>query len=269
MASPQDRADIEPLLYFPSTRSAGPDDVTSLTDYADRMVKGQDDIYYVVGDDFGSASRSPHLDAFRQRGIEVLYLTDPVDPIALMGLPDYKQHKLRNVDEADIDLRDIGEPQEAPTEMRESLPEDAFSGLRQRFADVLGTRVQDVRESKNLTASPARLVSSETGAQRQMYRINRLLDRDYELPVKTLELNPRHPLIHNLSGMVNSAPDNPLIDLVIEQIFETALLQDGIHPDPAAMAPRLQLLMEAVTGTTANDLQRASNGGKTGKTQLE
>ena len=87
-----------------------------------------------------------------------------------------------------------------------------------------------------------------------MFRINRLLDRDYELPVKILELNPRHPLIHNLSQMVASAPDNPLIGVVAEQVFETALLQDGIHPDPASMAARLTLLMEAATGTPAAQL---------------
>ncbi len=247
VVSPMDREDIEPLLYFASTRSANPDEVISLADYVERMVTGQDDIYYILGDDFGSASRSPHLDAFRQRGIEVLYLTEPVDTVMLMGLTDYKQHKLRNVDEADIDLRDVGEAAGEQEQVHESLPEDAFGALRQRFADVLGERVVEVRESKNLTASPARLVSSEGGAQRNMYRINRLLDKDYELPVKILELNARHPLLHNLSGMVSSAPDNPLIDLVIEQVFETALLQDGIHPDPAAMAPRLQRLMEAAT----------------------
>jgi molecular chaperone HtpG len=248
VVSPMDREDIEPLLYFASTRSADADEILSLADYVEHMVKGQDDIYYILGDDFGSASRSPHLDAFRQRGIEVLYLIEPVDTVMLMGLTEYKQHKLRNVDEADIDLRDTGEVQEDTADTRESLPEDAFGALRQRFSDVLGERVQAVRDSKNLTASPARLVSSEGGAQRQMYRINRLLDKDYELPVKILELNPRHPLLHNLSAMVSNTPDNPLIDLVIEQVFETALLQDGIHPDPAAMAPRLQRIMEAATG---------------------
>jgi len=247
VVSPMDREDIEPLLYFASTRSESPDDLISLADYVERMVTGQDDIYYVLGDDFASASRSPHLDAFRQRGIEVLYLTEPVDTVMLMGLADYKQHKLRNVDEADIDLNEVGEVTDVAEQSHESLPEDAFGALRQRFVDVLGERVVEVRESNSLTASPARLVSSEGGAQRNMYRINRLIDKDYELPVKILELNARHPLLHNLSGMVTSTPDNPLIDLVIEQVFETALLQDGIHPDPAAMAPRLQRLMEAAT----------------------
>ncbi|MFN8565523.1 MAG: hypothetical protein U0703_28710 [Anaerolineae bacterium] len=120
--------------------------------------------------------------------------------------------------------------------------------MRQRFADVLGERVLEVRESRNLVGSPARLVSKDSNPQRNMFRINRLMDRDYELPVKILELNPRHPLLHNLSGMIAHEPQNALIDTVVEQVFETALLQDGIHPDPAAMAERLYALMQAATG---------------------
>jgi molecular chaperone HtpG len=246
--SPADREDIEPLLFFHTTRS---DSMISLSEYVERMVENQEDIYYIVGDDIASAQRSPHLDAFRQRGIEVLYLTDPVDPIMLMGLSDYKEHKLRNVDEADIDLSTVGEQAEqAGSEA--PLPEDAFGTLRQRFADVLGGRVLDVRESKNLFGSPARLVSDENNPGRNMFRINRLMERDYELPVKILELNPRHPLLHNLSNL--AASHSPIIDLVIEQVFETALLQEGIHPDPASMASRLTLLMQAATGTPVDAL---------------
>jgi molecular chaperone HtpG len=246
--SPMDRADIEPLLFFASTHSDEAEDMVSLEDYVERLVKGQDDIYYVVGDDFHSARRSPHLEPFRQRGIEVLYFTDPSDAVMLMGLSEYKQHKLRNVDEADIDLREIGAVKEGEDEPTgEPLAEDTFNALRSRFAEVLGERVREVRESKTLTGSPARLVSDEHNPNRHMFRLNRLLDRDYELPVKILELNPRHPLMHNLSQMVANESENPLVNAVIEQVFETALLQDGIHPDPAAMADRLTLLMEAAT----------------------
>jgi molecular chaperone HtpG len=176
-----------------------------------------------------------------------------------MGLTEFQGHKLRSVDEADIDLRDIGTEQPDTTPQLEPLNTGAFGAVRQRAADVLGERVRDVRESKTLSASPARLVSDDSAPQRNLFRINRLLDRDYELPVKTLELNPRHPLLHNLSALLESAPDNPLIDVVIEQMFETALLQDGIHPDPAAMADRLHLLLQAATGPApAADALRAA-----------
>ncbi len=243
--APADRADLEPLLLFPGTRSQNGDDWTTLADYVSRMATNQSDIYYVLGEDFASASRSPHLDSFRQRGIEVLYFTDPVDPVMLMGLSEFDGHKLRNVDEADIDLSDVGEAQEETQD--EPISQDDFGAVRQRFADVLGERVVEVREGKNLVGSPARLVSKDANPQRNMFRINRLMERDYELPVKILELNPRHPLLRNLSSMIARSPQNPLIDDVAEQVFETALLQDGIHPDPAAMAARLYSLMQAAT----------------------
>ncbi len=242
------RAEIEPLLYFPSTRDDDPDELHTLADYVGRMAHNQADIYYVIGADFHSARRSPHLDAFRQRGVEVLYFTDPLDPFLLMGLTEFQGHRLRSVDEADIDLREVGAEAADPAPQPEPLDAGAFGALRQRAAAVLGGRVRDVRESKTLSASPARLVSDDSAPQRNLFRINRLLDREYELPVKTLELNPRHPLLHNLSAMLAAAPDNPLIDVAVEQLFETALLQDGIHPDPAAMAQRLHLLLQAATG---------------------
>ena len=115
----------------------------------------------------------------------------------------------------------------------------------------MGERVSDVRESKTLVGSPARLVSEDDSTNRYMFRINRLMDKDYELPVKALELNPRHPLMHNLSGLVGRGDDVALVDAVVEQVFETALLQDGIHPDPSSMAARLTLLMQAATGSSS------------------
>ncbi len=253
--APEDQDDIAELVFFPSTHMDEADEFWSLQDYVGRMVANQEDIYYIIGDDFQSAKRSPHLDAFRQRGIEVLYMTDPVDSAMLMGLTDYKDHKLRNVDEANLDLSSIGEVQaDEETLKHEPLKDAEFSSLVDRFKGVLGERVRDVQESKTLTGSPARLVSDEDGAARNMFRINRILDRDYELPIKILELNPRHTLMHNLNTIVSSANNMELADAVIEQIFETALLQDGIHPDPAAMATRLNMLMEAATGTSATDI---------------
>ena len=255
VAAPEDRDDLTQLLLFNTTLDDDENTWYALDEYVGRMAEGQNEIYYIMADDFTSARRSPHLDAFRQRGIEVLYFTDPVDPVIPMGLSDYKGYKLRSVDESDIDLRDVGTtPADEPQEATEPLPEDTFGTLQERVKNVLGGRVSDVRESKTLVGSPARLVSTDGGAQRHMFRINRLLDREFELPVKTLELNPRHPLMHNLVSMMQANPGNQLIDVAIEQVFETALLQDGIHPDPAAMAERLNLLLQAATGSAADAL---------------
>ena len=246
-----DRADLEPLQFFQSTLDDDPARFHTLDDYVGRMADGQSDIYYIIGDDHSGAVRSPHLDAFRQRGIEVLYFTHPVDAMLTMGMPEYQERKLVSVDSADLDLGDIGEVAEDGEEApRESLASGDFESLQSRVAQTLGERVSDVVESSALVDSPARLVSDDDSGGRHMFRINRLLDKDYELPVKTLELNPRHPLMHNLSGMIARGGDDMLVEAVIEQVFETALLQDGIHPDPSGMAERLNYLMQAATNSS-------------------
>jgi len=244
---PQTKESLLPLLYFQSSYDDDEDSFHSLEDYTSRMVDGQNEIYYVIANDFHSAKRSPHLDAFRQHGIEVLYYCDPIDSMLPMGLTEYNGYQIRAVDEAGIDLKDVGEVKEEA--QAEPLEEKTFESLVDRVKAVLANRVSDVRESKTLVGSAARLVSDDATGTRHMFRINRLLDRDYELPVKALELNPRHPLMHNISHLLAEHGEHPIINVVIEQVFETALLQDGIHPDPAAMADRLTALMQAATGS--------------------
>ena len=246
------RSDLEPLLFFQTTHDDDPQRYHSLDEYAERMLDNQDDIYYVVADDYSSGSRSPHLDAFRQRGIEALYFTHPVDAMLPMGMTDFKGHKLVSVDSAELDLEDVGTAEAAAAE---ALAAGSFAALQNRIKETLGSRVSDVRESKTLVESPARLVSEDDSANRYMFRLNRLLDKNYELPIKALELNPRHPLMHNLSHLIAGDGDDGLIDAVVEQVFETALLQDGIHPDPSSMAGRLTLLMQAATGSLGADLK--------------
>ena len=255
-----DRGDLEPLLLFQTTHDDDPSQYHSLDDYVGRMTDKQSDIFYIIADEYSSGARSPHLDAFRQRDIEVLYFTQPVDAMLPMGLPTYKEHKLVSVDSADLDLGDIGAVAEADEAPRESLADEAFADLKSRVQQTLGERISDVRESSALVDNPARLVSDDEASSRHMYRINRLLDKDYELPVKALELNARHPLMHNLSSLIASGGDAALVEAVIEQVFETALLQDGIHPDPSSMAQRLTLLMQAATGSEHDALDFSGAG---------
>jgi len=255
----EDRADLEPLLYFQTTLDDDPDQYHSLAEYVERMPANQADIYYIVADDYSSGARSPHLDAFRQRGLEVLYFTQPVvDAMLPLGLGEFQGHALVSVDSAELDLANVGELQESAT-AGAALSLDAFTALQARFKASLGERISDARESKTLVDSPARLVRDDASANRHMFRINRLFDKDYELPVKALELNRRHPLLHNLSQLLESGGDSALLEAVIEQVFETALLQDGIHPDPSSMAQRLTRLMQAATASSSAELPAATS----------
>jgi molecular chaperone HtpG len=243
--TPGDKDDLVPLLRFRTNRSDVED--ISLANYVGRMAKKQKEIYYVLGDDPVSVARSPHLDPFRRRGIEVLYFTDPLDTFMVMTLQVYEGFKLRNIDDAGLDLEDVGDAPADDEATGEALEDTAFETLKARFESVLGERVMEVRESHVLTGSPARLVSPEDATDRDMQRVQRILGREYEVPKKIMEINLRHPLLHNLAGMLGSAPDAPTIDHVIEQLYESALLVDGLHPDPAGMVDRIQALMEAAT----------------------
>ena len=251
VVAPQDRTELEQLLIFNSTRDDNAESFVSLAEYVEKFASNQNEIYYVVADEFSAARRSPHLEPFKARGIEVLYFCDPVDAMLPMSLTEYKGYKLRAVDDASIDLKDVGETPAEQDDDKPKLDEGQVAALTVRMKTVLGERVQDVRESKSLVGSAARLTSDDTSERRHMFRINRLLDRDYELPVKTLEVNPRHALIRNLSQLA----DGELFSAVVEQLFETALLQEGLHPDPASMASRLMVLLQAATGTPKDDLQ--------------
>ncbi len=210
----------------------------SLADYKSRMVEGQTEIYYLFGEDPKSVARSPHLDIFRARGIEVLFLTETIDSFMISGLPDFEGTKLRNGADADLEL-----PAAPETEQGESLSEDATRTLLAKFKIVLGDRVTEVRESKLLTGSPVRLVAADKGFGSDMERVYRMLDKPFEVPKRILEVNPRHAIIRNMAAL----SDDVLVDDVAEQLFESAMLLEGIHPNPADMVPRIEALMEAAT----------------------
>lgn len=238
---PTAQGDLMPLLRFHSTEGDGA--LTSLADYAERMSEEQDAIYYVQGDDLTSVARSPHLDYFRAHDIEVLYLVEPVDSFMMVALREYGGKNFQNVDDAGLDL-----PQDHEEEETEgAIPEADFNRLVGRFVKTLGDRVAEVRESKVLRSSPCRLVSPDDAAAREMSRVYRLLDSDYEAPKRILEINRRHPIITNLAQSVTEEPEAKVIDPAIEQLFENQLLMEGLHPNPTDMIPRIQTLLEAAT----------------------
>ncbi len=224
------------LLRFRTSRD--PEAWVSLTEYKARMAEGQTEIYYLFGEDMKSIARSPHLDIFKARGIEVLFLTETIDSFMISGIPEFDAVKLRNGADADLDLPATDQP-----EVGEALSDDAIGGLIGKFKEVLGERVTEVRESKLLTANPVRLVTPENAMGADMERVYRMLDKPFEAPKRILEINRRHPLIRNLAALT----DDVLIDDVAEQLYESALLQEGIHPNPADMIPRIEALMEAAT----------------------
>ncbi len=230
------------LVRFRSTQSNGK--WISFADYMGRMKVDQSEIYYVLGEDLKSAARSPHLDYFRKHQIEVLYLVDPIDGWTMAMLREVQGKTLRNVDDAGLEL-----PQDdaAGDAEQPAIAQDAFDALVARAVQVLGDRVRGVQEGKQLVDSPCRLVSPADNFDRDLQRVLRLTEEDYEAPKKLLELNRRHPMLVNLAGMVTKTPDDVLIDASILQLFDNAMLLEGLPANPVDMVERIQLLMaEAV-----------------------
>ena len=238
------------LLRFHSSQAAGEDEWTTLRDYVDRMGEDQNEIYYVLGDDVKSAERSPHLDYFRAHDIEVLFFVDPIDGFMTSNLREFDDKPLRNIDDAGLDLpqdEDDGEDES------ESVGEEEFDALTTRFKSVLGERVTDVRESKQLVNSPCRLVSPEDSYDRDLQRVRRYMEDSYQAPKKMLELNRKHPIVANLAKILETHPDDALLDVSIEQLFNNAQILDGLPADPTDMVERIQTLMASAVSAHAAD----------------
>jgi molecular chaperone HtpG len=231
------RDDLLPLLRFHTTKSG--DDLAALADYTGRMAEGQEEIYYVLGSDLASVRRSPHLEALEERGLEALLLADVMDGFMLQGLREFAGHKLRNIDDPNLTLPGEAKPSEV------AVSDESFGRMVSKFKELLGDRVGAVRASNVLRSSPARLVASEDAPNREMERIQRMLDRDYKTPARNVELNRGHQLIADLARLIDERPDDPLIAPLVEQIYDSALLLEGLHPNPAEMVGRIQTLMEA------------------------
>lgn len=249
---PEAKDEVLPLFRYHSSQSDGK--LTSLDAYLERMPESQTEIYYVLADDRKGAAQSPHLDPFKGRELEVLYWVDPMDALLTPVLTEYKGKPLRNVDDAELELPEVvGAEEEEAAEP--ALAEADFNRFVGRCVTTLGDRVVEVRESKVLKDSPVRLVSPKDAANRDMQRLYRFLDQEYQVPKKILEINRSHPLIVNLARLVTRRSDSQLINLGIEQLYDSALVQEGLHPNPAEMLPRVQQLLALAAEAATENLE--------------
>ncbi len=237
-ASARDK--LKPLLRFASSRTAA-DELVSLADYAGRLKPEQREIYYLLADSVETAARSPHLDYFRKEEIEVLFLTDPLDSFMLSGLQAYEGFPLKNAADAEVTL-----PEKSTPDGQAAEPAPAgLEALIARFKTQLGERITDVRASDRLVDSPLRLVAPADSRDHEMDRVRRLIEKDFSVPKRVVELNPRHALIQGLAGHLAAGDAEALVSDAIEQLYENGLLLEGLHPNPAQMVARIQSLLEA------------------------
>ena len=215
--------------------------LTSLPEYVDRMKDSQKEIYYLVGANREAIESGPYLEAFKARGIEVLFLYDGADDYVMGQLGSFKEKSIVSADSADIELGDV--PQ---TGTGEPLSEEKMKALCGWFADTLGKeKVAECATGTRLVDSPAVALNPDKFMTATMRRMMKLMSKDAGTPDKPVavkvELNPRHPLVHKLDTLRETNPD--LAKLIAEQVLDNTLIAAGLLDNPRGMTQRIYELL--------------------------
>jgi molecular chaperone HtpG len=245
-SGPDLRDRLKPLMRFNAASHDDADGLLSLDDYKAAMPEGQDAIWFVTAPDRATALQNPALEGFRARGWDVLLLTDPVDEWLVTVFSEYDDVPLKSVNRGELDLDDDDDEDDETT--RADLT-DLVPWLKGTFEG----QVADVRRSSRLTDSAAVLVDAEDGITSNLERILKQANQDVPGGARrVLEINPRHPLIQHLATLKERGDDSTLKPLA-ELLLDEARLVDGSHDAPAAMARRVQGLLERVAAQAVGD----------------
>ncbi len=228
---------IMKLLRFASTNNGNSDKTASLADYMERKKEDQESIYYICAETYETASRSPHLEIFKDKGVEVLLMFDRIDEWLMSSLSEFEGVRFVDVMRGDVKLP--GEPKSEEDDEDSDAEEHP---LTERIQAVIGEKVEGVRPSKRLTDSPACLVLSDYGMGIQMRKILEASGQSMPETKPFFEFNAEHPLLHRLDTEQDEDRFRELVELLFDQ---ASLAEGGTLQDPAAYVSRMNsLLME-------------------------
>ena len=231
------REKIASLLRFSSTHGDGENQDQSLDQYIERMKEGQEKIYYIAAENYNTAKNSPHLEALKNKDIEVLLLTDRVDEWLMGHLAEYQEKSFQDVGKGQLDLGDM-ETEDDKKAKEESEKEN--EGMVKRIKDVLEERVKDVRVTLRLTDSPACIVVDDQDMGAQMRRILEQAGQALPESKPIFEINPNHPLVAKLDQEQDEERFADLTNI----LFDQANLAEGGHLDnPADYVHKLNKLL--------------------------
>ena len=234
------RDELLDLMRYPSTMG---ESLSSLKEYVERMPEDQETIYYLLADSLEAARKSPHIEVFARKGIEVLLLPDPIDALTIPNMPKFAEKTFTSATGTDLGLGD-------DTSESESLPGDEIDTLLALFRIQLGDRIQDVAVSRRLVDSAATLVAAKDGVDPQLERMMKSMNPEYEGAKKVLEVNVEHPLMKNILVLKSSDTNrDALIEDTIEQVYEGALLLDGNLSDPSSLVTRMTRILTDATSS--------------------
>ena len=223
---------IAELFRFSSTQDESGKQVVALDAYLERADEKQDKIYYLTAENYATGSRSPHLEVFRKKGVEVLLLTDRVDEWMISHLSEFKGKTFEDITKGELDLGDDTEA--------ESKDVEQHAGVVERIKSVLGDKVESVRISNRLTNSAACLVVGKDDMGMQMRRMLEAAGQALPEVKRILEINTTHPLIVTMDEQV----DEERFANIAELVYEQAQLAEGSQlADPAGYVDRMNKLI--------------------------
>ncbi|MBF6135954.1 molecular chaperone HtpG [Nocardia otitidiscaviarum] len=245
LSDTDNRETILSIASFASTHSET--EPTSLAEYVERMKEGQSAIYYLTGESRQQIENSPHMEAFRAKGIEVLVLTDPVDEMWVGAVPEFDGKPFQSIAKGEVDLETEEEKKESEA-LREQQEKD-FADVLKWLGETLAEEVKEVRLTNRLTTSPACVVGDVFDFTPMLERMYRASGQDLPHTKRILELNPTHPLVTGLRDAFaqRSAEESSDLAETAELLYGTAVLAEGGElKDPAQFA---RILAERLTRT--------------------
>ncbi|MGM9992392.1 MAG: molecular chaperone HtpG [Candidatus Bruticola sp.] len=237
-----DSANREKILEVMLADSTNSAELTSLNDYISRMKEGQENIYYIAGENRERLAQAPQMEVFKAKGIEVLILSDPIDSVWVEMVGEYKDKKFKSVLRGAVELGDEAE-KKAAEEKLEAQRKDLASMIAW-MGSGLDSKVKEVRVSNRLTDSPACLVSDENDPTPSMEKIMKAMGQNFPTIKRILEINPEHPIIKRLHELYTQNGDSEELKSVTSLIYDQAILAEGGElADPASFSAALSKII--------------------------
>jgi molecular chaperone HtpG len=238
---PTNKDKIKDLLLYESSKTK-PGEYISLKEYTERMITDQKNIYFLTGDSRSTVDNSPHLEVFKKKDVEVLFMTEPVDEFILPGFGEYSDKSLKSIAQGDIDLGTEEEKKIAEEQKKEVTGK--YKNLIKKIEESLKEDVKEVRLSNRLTDSPSCLVTDEGDINPQMERIFAAMNQPVPEVKRILEINPDHPVIEKMNKIFESDNKNSKVSDFSELLHNQALLTEGVAvKDPVRFSKLITDLM--------------------------
>lgn len=221
------------------------DELVSLKQYVARMREGQKDIYYLTGENRDIVEKSPHLEVFKSKSIEVLYLTDPIDEFIVGDIFNFEGKTLKSIAKGDLDLGDLGKEEQEEKKKVEST----YKKLVERIKNILAEQVKNVRVTARLKDSACCLVTDEHDMGAHMEKMFKAMGQEVPASKRILEINPEHAVVKNMNAVYEKNATDPTMEEWVKLLYDQALIAEGQLPaDALAYTRRVTDLLVTVSG---------------------